>query len=137
LDNLSKPVQISSDKITELNVTLNATSYSIQAANIADPDFTGWAVSWGQIYALVDANQSIGVQGPTATTYLNTEYSAFTPMSHMGVSGVTPITIGASDLNNGSQWIQIQVKSPVDISSIKTMSILTLIPESSVSTIDV
>jgi hypothetical protein len=135
LNNLTTTVQISSNKITNLNVTLNATSYAIQLANIADPDFSGWAVSWGQIFALIDANQSVTAHSPQI--YLDTEYAAFTPMSRVGFLGVTPISVGASNQNNGSQWIQFQVKVPLDISRIVAMSILALRSEYRVNTIDI
>jgi hypothetical protein len=132
LNNLSSAVQISSDKITNLNVTLNATSYAIQSSSISDPDFSGYAVSWGHIYAQLNSNQSVTAQNPS--TYLDTEYSVFTPLSRITQSGVTPVTIGSSTQNNGSQWVQIQVNAPLNISSIRSMSILALHAQSSVST---
>jgi hypothetical protein len=125
LNNLSTTVQVSSDKITQLSVVVNATSYSIQSANIVDPDSSGWAVSWGQIFVEVGANVSVSTQNPQI--FLDTLYSPFTPLSRIQEDGVTPITIGSSTSSSGgSQWVQIQVNSPVNISSIKSMSILTL-----------
>ncbi len=131
-ENLSTTVEISSDKVTDLNVTLNATSYVIQSANIADPDFSGWAVSWGQIYVQLDANWSVSSSVPS--TYLDTQYPANTPISRIEQPGVTPITISASGQSNGSRWVQIQVITPLNISSIKSMSILTLRSEFMVGT---
>ena len=133
LNNLSTSIQISSDKVTNLNVTLNATSYVIQSANIADPDFSGYAVSWGQIYALIDTNQSVTAHRPV--TFLDTEYSPFSPMSRVAISGVTPISVEGSDQNNGSQWLQIAVKTPLNLGNIRSMSILALRTEYSVNTI--
>jgi hypothetical protein len=133
LNNLTTSIQISSDKATNLNVTLNATSYVIQSANIADPDFSGYAVSWGQIYALIDANQSVTAHSPI--TFLNTKFSPFTPMSRVAISGITPISVEGSDQNNGSQWVQIAVKTALDLSNIRSMSILALRTEYSVNTI--
>lgn len=132
LNNLTTSVQVSSDKITDLNVTLNATSYAIQSANIEDPDFSGWAVSWGQIYAEVNSNQSILAHSPTI--YLDTVYPFYTPMDEVSQGGFTPITVGSSAQNNGSQWVQIQVNTPLNISSIRSMSILTLRSEYTVNT---
>ena len=133
LNNLTTSIQISSNKVTNLNVTLNATSYVIQSANIADPDFSGYAVSWGQIYALIDANQSVTAHNPI--TFLDTKFSPSTPMSRVAISGVTPISVEGSDLNNGSQWVQIAVKTPLDLGNIRSMSILALRTEYSVNTI--
>jgi hypothetical protein len=133
LNNLTTSIQISSDKATNLNVTLNATSYVIQSANIADPDFSGYAVSWGQIYALVDASQSVTAHSPV--TFLDTKFSPFTPMSRVAISGITPISVVGSDQNNGSQWVQFAVKSPLDLGDIRSLSILALRTEYSVNTI--
>ncbi len=47
LNNLTVNVQIKSNEISYLNVTVNATSYVIESANIADPDFSGWVVRLG------------------------------------------------------------------------------------------
>ncbi len=124
LDNLSVSVQISSDNITDLNVTVNASSYSIQSFNIADPDFSGFAVGWGQIYALVGTNRSITSQNQII--FLDTVDSPTTPISNIDQAGLTPVTLSTASSTNDSQWLQIQVKNPVDISSIRTMSILTL-----------
>jgi hypothetical protein len=124
LNNLTVNVQIKSNEISYLNVTVNATSYVIESANIADPDFSGWVVSWGQIYARVDANQSITAHNPL--TYLDTGFSPFTPLTGIQQAGVTPIKISSADLSNGSQWVQLQVSAPLNISSIRSMSILTL-----------
>jgi hypothetical protein len=135
LDNFTTSVQVVSNSVTKLDVTLNASSYVIQSSNIADPDFSGYAVSWGQIYALVDANQP--VNGHSPVTYLDTAYSPFTPMSRIAISGVTPISIEASNQNNGSQWVQFTVSAPLDLGSIRAMSILALRTEYSVNTIAV
>lgn len=133
LDNLSTLVQVSSNKITELEVGVNATSYSIQSANIVDPDSSGWAVSWGQIYVQLGTNRSVTTENPQ--TFLDTSYSAFTPIGRIQADGVTPVTVGGTTQGfSGSQWVQIQVDSPLNISSIRSMSILTLHSEYKVST---
>jgi len=124
LNNLTFTVQIKSNQVTNVSVIANATSYMIESAHIADPDSSGWAVSWGQIYARIDANQSITANSPQI--YLDTTYSPFAPLSDIRQIGVTPITVNTADRSNGSQWIQLQVSAPLNISSIKSMSILTL-----------
>ena len=123
-NNLTVKVQIKSNQISYLNVTVNATSYMIESANIDDPDFSGWAVSWGQVYARVDANQTITAQDPQI--YLDTGFSPFTPLTSIQQTGVTPIKISSADQSNGSQWVQLEVSAPMNISNIKSMSILTL-----------
>ncbi len=133
LGNLTANVQVTSNKVTKLDVTLNATSYAIQSANIADPDFSGYAVSWGQIYALVDANQS--VTGHTPVTFLDTAYSPSTPMSRVAITGVTAISVESSNQDNGSQWVQFTVSTPLDLGGIRAMSILALRTYYSVNTV--
>jgi hypothetical protein len=135
LNNFTKSVLIASDQITNMTVSVNATTYTIQSANIADPDSSGWAVSWGQTYLQVVSNQSLTENSPA--TFLDTAYPAFTPLSEIRQGGVTPIAVGSADQSNGTQWVQIQVSSPLNISSIKSMSILTLYSSSSVSYQDV
>jgi len=132
LNNLSTNVQISSDKITLLSVNVNATSYAIQSANIVDPDFSGWAVSWGQIFVNVATNRSVTSGNPQ--TFLDTSFQSSTPLSRIAQSGVTRITVGPSNQGNGSEWIQVNVNAPLNISGIKTMSILTLNSEYNVTT---
>jgi len=133
LDNFTTSVQVVSSSVTKLDVILNASSYVVQSSSIADPDFLGYAVSWGQIYALVYANQT--VTGHSPVTYLDTAYSPFTPMSRIAISGVTPISIEGYNQNNGSQWIQFTVSAPLDLGSIRAMSILALRTEYSVNTV--
>jgi hypothetical protein len=124
LDNLSVQVPISSNNITDLNITVNASSYVVQSFNIADPDSSGFAVGWGQIYALVATNRSVTLQNQII--YLDTVDSLITPIGSINQLGLTPITLSTVSSTNDSQWLQIQVKAPVSISSIRTMSILTL-----------
>ena len=124
LDNLSVQVQISSNNVTDLNVTVNASSYAVQSFNIADPDSSGFAVGWGQIYALVDTNRSVTLQNQII--FLDTVDSLITPIGSLNQVGLTPVTLSSVSSTNDSQWLQIQVKAPVNISSIRTMSILTL-----------
>lgn len=135
LNNLTVDLQISSDKITDLNVTVNATAYVIESASISDPDFSGYATSWGQIYALIDSNQSITASNPE--TFLSTQYPAFTPLYRIDQQAVIPIVVGSSDRSYGAQWVKISVDTPLNIGSIKSMSILTLRSKYAVSTFDV
>jgi len=132
LNNLSVAIQISSNKLTTLDISVNATSYSIQSANIVDPDFSGYAVSWGQIFLNVGTNASVTSGNPQ--TFLDTTYQTSTPISRMEQSGVTPITVGSSSEGNGSEWVQVQVNAPLNIGSIRSMSILTLRSEYNVTT---
>jgi len=124
LDNLSVSVQVSSNSITDLNVTVNASTYAVQSFNIADPDSSGFAVGWEQVYALVGTNQSVTSQGQI--TFLDTVSPPSTPINTINQYGLTQITVSTTSSTNDSQWLQIQVKTPMNISSIRTMSILTL-----------
>lgn len=136
LDNLTVNLQVSSDKVTDLNATVNAMSYVIESASISDPDFAGYATSWGQIYVLVDSNQSINAKSPE--TFLDAQYPAFTPLYRIDQQDVVPIVVvGTSDRSNYTQWIQIRVDSPLSIGNIRSMSILTLRSQYAVSTSDI
>lgn len=132
LNNLSVPIQISSDKITKINVQVNADSYTIQSASISDPDSSGFAVSWGSIFVRLSTNQTIASQN--IQTFLDTAYPAGTPLDRIQQAGVAPITVGSSSPGNDSQWVEILVTSPLNISSIKSMSLLTLHTQYEVNT---
>jgi hypothetical protein len=124
LDNLTVSVQVNSNSITDLNVTVNASSYAVQSFNIADPDSSGFAVGWGQVYALVATNRSLTFQNQI--TFLDTVDSPATPIANIDQLGLTPITFTTTSSTNDSQWVQIQVKTPMNISSVRSMSILAL-----------
>ena len=132
LDNLSVSVQISSNSITQLNVTVNASSYAVQSFNIADPDSTGFAVNWGQIFALIETNRPITSQ--SQIIFLDTVDSPTTPISNIDQAGLTPVTLSTASSSNDSQWLQIQVKTPMNIGTVRSMTILTLSSAYSVNT---
>jgi hypothetical protein len=132
LSNLSVPVQVNSDSITDLNVTVDASSYHVQSLNLDDQDSSGWVVAWGQIFALVETNRS--VTSPNQAIFLDTQYSQTTPINNLNEKYLNPISVSEVSQTDYSQWLQIQVKNPMNIGSIQTMSVLTLRSQYVVST---
>ncbi|MDA4111603.1 MAG: hypothetical protein OK439_03630 [Thaumarchaeota archaeon] len=124
LNNMNISVQVYSNKVTAVNVTLNATSYTVQQFDIFDPDSTGFVVGWEQVYAQLLSSQLITAKGPQ--TFMDTNLAPATPIEGIGQSMVTPISIASVQLGNGSQWVQFQVKAPLNIGNIKAMSLLSL-----------
>ena len=133
LNNFTTTVTVRSNEITSLAVTLSATTYTIQEFHILDPDSTGYIVGWEQVYAHLAGNNSVVAQNPQ--TYLDTQMPPATPIqSFDNPKVVTPVSVGAEQPGNLSQWVQLQVKAPLSIGNIKTLSLLTLSTSFAVNT---
>ncbi|MFI5420752.1 MAG: hypothetical protein ACHQ1H_07260 [Nitrososphaerales archaeon] len=125
LNNFTTTVTVLSNEITSLAVTLSATTYTIQEFHILDPDSTGFIVGWEQVYAHLPGNNSVVSQNPQ--TYLDTQMPPATPIQFFSNPRVvTPVVVGSEQAGNLSQWVQMQVKAPLSIGNIKTLSLLAL-----------
>jgi hypothetical protein len=124
LQNLSVPLQVFSNKTTTLLVSLYNTVYVVQSYNIADPDSSGWAVGWQQVYADVPTAQI--VSGAGISTFLDTQLPVRELLEGPPSSLLTPVTVSSSTVENGSEWLQLQLNNPIPIQNIQTMNLLTL-----------
>ena len=125
LNNFSTAVTVYSNEITSLTVTLNVTSYTVQEFHVQDPDSTGYIVGWELVFVHLDSSTPVAGQNPQ--TYLDTQLSPETPISSISdPHAVTSVIVASEQPGNQSQWLQLNVKAPLNISAIKTLSLLTL-----------
>jgi|SRR5579872_1038261 len=125
LNNFTTSVAVLSNEITSLTITLNATSYLVQEFHVQDPDSVGLIVGWEQVYVHLDSTAPAAPQN--SNVYLDTQFSPETPITSMTNSRtVTSVTVASEQSGNVSQWVQLNVKAPLNIGAIKTLSLLDL-----------
>ncbi|MGI0090184.1 MAG: hypothetical protein ACREBS_00600 [Nitrososphaerales archaeon] len=118
-------VQIVSAQITHVSVYLNATTYPVLSFNVVDPDSTGYAVQWEKVFAQVPGQQSAIAEN--SNTYL--EIANLSPTAYMGTavpSVAVPVSVAENMKSQTSQWLQLQVSTPLNIGAIQNVRILSL-----------
>ncbi len=118
-------VSIFTGQVTHLGAYLNATTYSVQSFNIVDPDDSGWALGWEQVYANVVGPQHVSQFD--ASTYLETgTLSAASDVLDGGTTSLTQVTILGNLKSQNSQWLNLEVDSAISISSIQNLQLLSM-----------
>lgn len=133
LNNSQILVQIRTGIITLVNVYLNASVYNVQSFDIVDPESSGMAVGWENMYAQLANLDTVGNQG--ASTFLITKnFPSLVALDSTLPTGVTPVSIRLDSQSNSSQWLSLKVGSPISISSITNVDLLSLSSRFVVST---
>lgn len=118
-------VEIHSGQSTDLRSYLNATSYPVQSFNVIDTDSSGWVVGWQQMYMLVPATWP--VSGLSTNTFMETGTSTpFTILASENPENLTQVSIIGRFQGQNSEWLSIQIASPVEIQSIQGLQLLSI-----------
>ena len=124
-NNTRVTVQIEPGRTTFVNVYLNASTFAVQSFDIVDPDSAGMIVGWENMYVQLANLDTIGSQN--SSTFLITHNFPFLVALETTLpSGVTPVSVALNFDSNSSQWISLNVKSPIPISSILNVNLLVL-----------
>jgi hypothetical protein len=119
-------VDVYTGEVTRLDAHLNATTYPVQTFNIVDPDSSGWALGWGEMYALIPSVQA--VTSINSSTFVET--NTLSPTAYFLDSGnpsaLTRVSVIGSLSSQNSQWLEMQVKSPLAIATIHTLRLLSM-----------
>lgn len=118
-------VEIHSGKMTLLQSYLNATFYPAQAFNIVDPDSSGYVVGWQQLYMLVPTTNL--VSGSGTSTFINTGTSTpLAVLSNQNPGHLTSVSVVGRLEGQNSEWLSVQVGSPVAIQDIQGLQFLSI-----------
>ena len=132
-DNLTLNVQVLSNRTTFLKVTLDATAFKVESFNVADPDGSGWAVGWENIFAQVQTPMPVASSG--SRIFLDIFEPPAQVVSSVNRNELTPVSVTSSTMENQSQWVSLQLSSPINIHSIQTLSLFTLKTNYTVTTL--
>jgi len=118
-------VEVYSGKATDLRAFLNASAYFTQSYNIIDPSSSGWAVGWEPMYILVPSKQVFSDNG--ADTFIETSGSSpVAILKSENASTLTHVSILGNIANQNSEWLEVQIGSPISVQNIQAVDVLSM-----------
>ena len=121
----SLTVEIHSGQMTDLRAYINANAYHAQWFNIIDADSSGWVTGWQHLYMLVQSTNT--VSGSGTSTFIETgTVSPSATLSSQNTSRLTEVSVITRFEEQNSEWLGVQVRSPVSIQSIQGLQLISI-----------